>query len=198
MRLQAVVLLLSMMLLLPYVAAADDPTRVDRVNKLLSNFSTPQLAPGESGTFSFDVVNTNENNMTNVSLTMSIYMFATAEESKIVDDSWSTPLIRNNQEQTFTFPPFDVNGTLAENNTSTVSVEIVTSVHTTRGGVFDQAREVLEPLRVPVHPGDDVLPDLAAAAPELASLVTFLMSEGAGYLTGQGIVSDGGWVKGTF
>ncbi len=33
---------------------------------------------------------------------------------------------------------------------------------------------------------------------ELAAVVTFLMSEGAGYLTGQGIVSDGGWVKGTF
>ena len=33
---------------------------------------------------------------------------------------------------------------------------------------------------------------------ELASLITFLMSEGAAYLTGQGITSDGGWVKGTF
>jgi len=52
----------------------------------------------------------------------------------------------------------------------------------------------------------DVLDDWAREIPmgrlgrpeELASLVTFLMSEGAGYLTGQGIVSDGGWVKGTF
>jgi NAD(P)-dependent dehydrogenase (short-subunit alcohol dehydrogenase family) len=33
---------------------------------------------------------------------------------------------------------------------------------------------------------------------ELAALITFLMSEPAGYLTGQGIVSDGGWVKKTF
>jgi 3-oxoacyl-[acyl-carrier protein] reductase len=33
---------------------------------------------------------------------------------------------------------------------------------------------------------------------ELASLIVFLMSQGAGYVTGQGIVSDGGWVKGTF
>ena len=33
---------------------------------------------------------------------------------------------------------------------------------------------------------------------ELAALITFLMAENAGYLTGQGIVSDGGWVKGTF
>jgi 3-oxoacyl-[acyl-carrier protein] reductase len=33
---------------------------------------------------------------------------------------------------------------------------------------------------------------------ELASLILFLMSARAGYVTGQCIVSDGGWVKGTF
>jgi len=33
---------------------------------------------------------------------------------------------------------------------------------------------------------------------ELASLIVFLMGQSAGYLTGQGIVADGGWVKGTF
>ena len=33
---------------------------------------------------------------------------------------------------------------------------------------------------------------------ELAALIVFLMSERAGYITGQGIVSDGGWLKATF
>ncbi len=33
---------------------------------------------------------------------------------------------------------------------------------------------------------------------ELAALVTFLMSEPAGYITGQSIVADGGWVRGIF
>jgi 3-oxoacyl-[acyl-carrier protein] reductase len=33
---------------------------------------------------------------------------------------------------------------------------------------------------------------------ELAALVLFLMSEQAGYLTGQCLVADGGWVRGTF
>ncbi len=33
---------------------------------------------------------------------------------------------------------------------------------------------------------------------ELAALIVFLMSERASYITGQSIVSDGGWVKGTF
>ena len=33
---------------------------------------------------------------------------------------------------------------------------------------------------------------------ELAALIVFLMSERASYITGQGIVSDGGWVKGHF
>lgn len=33
---------------------------------------------------------------------------------------------------------------------------------------------------------------------ELASLVLYLMSEGAAYITGQNLVCDGGWVRGTF
>ncbi len=33
---------------------------------------------------------------------------------------------------------------------------------------------------------------------ELAALVAFLMSEPAGYITGQCLVADGGWVRGTF
>jgi 3-oxoacyl-[acyl-carrier protein] reductase len=35
-------------------------------------------------------------------------------------------------------------------------------------------------------------------AEELAALIVFLMSVRAGYLTGQMVVSDGGWVRGTF
>lgn len=36
------------------------------------------------------------------------------------------------------------------------------------------------------------------APEELAALIVFLMSERASYITGQSIVSDGGWVKGSF
>jgi 3-oxoacyl-[acyl-carrier protein] reductase len=35
-------------------------------------------------------------------------------------------------------------------------------------------------------------------ADELAALIVFLMSGPAGYITGQGINADGGWVRGTF
>jgi 3-oxoacyl-[acyl-carrier protein] reductase len=53
---------------------------------------------------------------------------------------------------------------------------------------------------------EEVLAELAAAIPlgrlgraeELAALVTFLLSEPAGYITGQCIVADGGWVRATF
>ncbi len=52
----------------------------------------------------------------------------------------------------------------------------------------------------------DVLDEWSAEIPlgrlgepdELASLILFLMSARGGYITGQCIVSDGGWVKGTF
>lgn len=138
MRLQVLVLFLSILVIVSQLAVADDPTRVDRVSKLLSNFRTPQLAPGESGRFSFDLVNENENNMTNVSLTMSIYMFATANTKKDVDSNWDTPYIENSLEQEFTFWGFDLNGTLAGNNSKNLNVTIVTSEHTTRGTIFDQ------------------------------------------------------------
>jgi 3-oxoacyl-[acyl-carrier protein] reductase len=53
---------------------------------------------------------------------------------------------------------------------------------------------------------EEVLADWTAEIPlgrlgepeELAALVLFLMSVRAGYITGQCLVSDGGWVKGTF
>jgi len=53
---------------------------------------------------------------------------------------------------------------------------------------------------------EDVLADWTAEIPagrlgepdELAALVLFLMSARAGYITGQCLVSDGGWVKRTF
>lgn len=138
MRLQILVLFILIMLLFPQPAVADDPTRVDRVNKILGNFKTPQLAPGESGTFSFNITNENENVMRNITLTMSIYMFATAETSEIVDNNWSTPYIQNSMQQKFTFPAFDLDGTLAGNNSQALSVRIVTDRHTTHGTIFEQ------------------------------------------------------------
>lgn len=53
---------------------------------------------------------------------------------------------------------------------------------------------------------EDVLAEWTAEIPlgrlgepeELAALILFLMSARAGYLTGQCLVSDGGWVRGTF
>jgi len=53
---------------------------------------------------------------------------------------------------------------------------------------------------------EDVLADWTREIPlgrlgepeELAALIVFLMSRQAGYITGQCVVSDGGWVKGTF
>lgn len=137
MRLQLLVLLLFLTLLLPS-GAADDPTSVESANTVLSDFTTPQLAPGESGDFSFVFTNPNENSMTNISLTMAIYMYKSPSEERLVDNSWSTPYIQNNLEQEFGFPAFDLSGTVAGNNTRTMSVRIVTSENTKHGGVFEQ------------------------------------------------------------
>ncbi len=70
-------------------AGAEDFGAVGRVNKLIRVFETPQLAPGESGIFRFELNSTYTEPIFNVTLNASVYMYATIEESVPVDDTWS-------------------------------------------------------------------------------------------------------------
>lgn len=132
MRYRSEVLALAILLTFSHTAVADDPTDTERVNKLMSGFDTPRLSPGQSGTFSFNLTNPNENAMTNISLTMSIYMFATEGQTQTVDNSWETPYIENNLEQEFTLPMFDLDA-LPEENSRRSAVTVVTSADTPQG-----------------------------------------------------------------
>ena len=132
MRYRSEVLALAILLTFSHTAVADDPTDTARVNKLMSGFDTPRLSTGQSGTFSFDLTNPNENAMTNISLTMSIYMFATEGQTQTVDNGWETPYIENNLEQEFTFPMFDLDA-LPEENSRRLVVTVVTSPDTPHG-----------------------------------------------------------------
>ncbi len=66
-------------------------------NRLLVDFVTPTLVPGQSATFSFDVNNSYpslDNIMTNVTVLASIYKYATEDEALNVTDSFQhAPLI---------------------------------------------------------------------------------------------------------
>src|SRR3989442_14974096 len=82
-----------LLLLLPGVRAVgpDDARDVGNVNKIISVMQSPQLAPGESGEFVFNVSNPYRCGtcaMQNISLIASIYRYATIEETAPVDAGW--------------------------------------------------------------------------------------------------------------
>src|SRR2546426_5566193 len=84
---------LAILLVILPLARADrnNPRDPDNVNEIISVVSSPQLAPGESGTF---VVNfTNPFGcltcaMQNIVLNASIYRYATIDETLPVDGNW--------------------------------------------------------------------------------------------------------------
>src|SRR5437879_1817849 len=83
-----------LLLLLPVVRAVgpDDVRDVGNVNKIISVMQSPQLAPGESGEFVFNVSNPYRCGtcaMKNISLNDSIYRYATIEETAPVDAGWA-------------------------------------------------------------------------------------------------------------
>jgi hypothetical protein len=91
---RAVALSLAILLLLvPVVRAVgpDDARDVGNVNKIIGVMQSPQLAPGESGEFVFNVSNPYRCGtcaMQNISLNVSIYRYATIEETAVVDAGW--------------------------------------------------------------------------------------------------------------
>ena len=86
----AVALLLVLLLASPR-AAAEDFATVGNVNKLIDVTEAPQLAPGDTGTFSFLFNSTYTDPIYNVSLNVSVYEYATIDGSQRVDSGWSYP-----------------------------------------------------------------------------------------------------------
>ena len=89
MRARALALsLLVVAVLLAPATAAEDFGAVGKVNKLISIRETPSLAPGDSGRFVFFFNSTYTETIRNVSLSASIYRYATIDESVAIDASW--------------------------------------------------------------------------------------------------------------
>lgn len=122
-------------------AAADvDPRNPGLVNKLLSVYKTPGtieegLAPGNSDVFGLAVRNPYDGNMTNVTLTAAIYMYATLKETRDVTSSWTSPYISESGSTEYTLPSFD----LGPDGRLNVSFTIVTRHDTPHGDIFSQS-----------------------------------------------------------
>ncbi len=77
------------LVLLPVVRAGPaDPRDTLNVTMMINVVESPQLAPGDSGIFVFNFTNRYGYAMQNISLNVSIYQYATIEETLPVDSSW--------------------------------------------------------------------------------------------------------------
>lgn len=132
--------LAAVVLIVPTVSASPDLSDPELVNQILSGFKTPQLSPGERGTLSFTLQNPYENNITNVSLTASIYLYVSSEEKREVDENWSwtEPYFLEagvgKRDYVWNFDSFPSG---YENHVN-LSVTIVTSRNSPHGGLLDQ------------------------------------------------------------
>jgi len=135
-----VALAVTALMLLPIGGSADvdDPGAPKYVNRMLGNFVTPTVAPGETLTFSFEVNNTyseSGSNMADILLTVGIYMYATKDEAREVNASFENPPLINGESTEYSETvPLLVYG---ENHT--VSFEIETSKKTPHGTYFSQS-----------------------------------------------------------
>jgi len=87
MKRAAAIALAILLLTVPAVRAQDvrDPGFVSRIIGVLES---PQLEPGRTGVFRFNFTNPYPYDMSNTLLNVSIYQYATIEESLPVDPSW--------------------------------------------------------------------------------------------------------------
>lgn len=71
--------------------AAEDFGTVGNVNKLINVVASPQLTPGDSGAFDFQLNSTYTSPMFHVRLNVSIYEYATIDTALPVNGSWPYP-----------------------------------------------------------------------------------------------------------
>ncbi len=133
-------LLIIVMFIMPNVKGDDDLSNPSNVNKMISIIYVPQLAPGEKGSFSLTLLNPYTNNMTNVSLTASIYLYVSWDEERPVDANWSwdEPYFEESgkgaTDHTWTFGVLEPGIANQRNVTATV----VTSLDAPHGGILNQ------------------------------------------------------------
>ena len=110
-------------------------------NKILTDFTTPQLSPGDSGKLMFTLANSHENRtMNNISLTLGIYQYLTVNEQLAISKIDSPPTFSQGAGGTQITISY---GTLLPGETIPVGLTISTSDDTPHGDYFSQATYVV-------------------------------------------------------
>jgi len=122
------------------LASADiaEPGAPQYTNSMFSDFVTPTVRPGEDFSFSFTLSNTYDDAhavMTNMTMTMGIYVYATQEETRVVDDDFADPPLIEGEatERSVSLAP------LFESQSVNVTFGVETGKNTPHGSYFDQA-----------------------------------------------------------
>lgn len=118
------------------ILAINDPGLPKYANGILTDFVTPTVNPGETVDFSMNLTNTYGEDptaiMTDIRLTVGIYMYSTSEESRVVDDEFKNPplLFGVSIEEQIPVDRLDVDDTLR------IIIPIYTEPNTPHGSPF--------------------------------------------------------------
>jgi hypothetical protein len=132
MKVRALILgLVLSILLFSFSTQGDDYISHPSNIPLFDNFNTPEIKPGESGTFRLTIENRYEKEMDNVNLTISIYASATSYDYKEIEDVIHPPKInREGIEYVFGL------GSIGNDTLGYVNFTIQSSTDTTQGTYF--------------------------------------------------------------
>ncbi len=112
-------------------AAAENLSAPNKIPDL-SDFKTPQIVPGASGSYRFSVRNRYNGTLENATLTVEIYKWATLEDAQDIGKVSSAPEIAEGAGQGYDAPSFS----LGSNRTTTIRISIGTSKSTPQGTYF--------------------------------------------------------------
>ncbi len=134
------VLALAVLLISSSYACADIPSpgAPSYANKIMSDFVTPVIKPGETALVSFNISNPYKDpsgTMVNTTLVVGIYWYATTETDEPVTDEFPDPPSINGNGTTEVI----VLGTLDINSTKRVNLSIETVKRTPHGSYFSQS-----------------------------------------------------------
>jgi hypothetical protein len=132
MKIRALILgLVLSILLFSFSVQGDDYISHPSNIPLFDNFNTPEIKPGESGTFRLTIENRYEKEMDNVNLTVSVYGCATSYDYKVIEDVDHPPKInREGIEYVFGL------GSIENDTLEYVNFTIKGSTDTTQGTYF--------------------------------------------------------------
>ena len=140
MKRAAAIALAILLLAFPAVRAQDvrDPVFVNSIIRVLES---PQLEPGGSGAFRFNFTNTYPYPMNYTLLNVSIYQYATIEESMPVDASWRWPYpqIAESGDREYEILQGTPASSLGPGEVMALQFTILTSADMPHGSIFAQS-----------------------------------------------------------